>query len=114
MEDNIIKWRNELREFEKKDVFKHILERRHEQMRSRMSQLIDFALKSSDERVMRVAQSLKEEGIFWREWKEITGTDDLLQVEHNSPQIVEKMYRDLDDPLEAETQVVLGTAGGTI
>jgi len=106
------KWKSELLQFSKTSVYKDkLLKRRAEKMRTRMAALIDAGLASEDTRVQRLAQSLREEALFW---SEIIGIMDSEEATSEaSPVIVQKMFMDYEDPLNAETQVAL-TPGGFV
>lgn len=75
-----------------------------------MASLIDAGLASSDIKVRALAQSLREEALFWNEIIQIADAEDMTPVASRS--VVEKMFRDYEDPLNAETQVALGAIGG--
>jgi hypothetical protein len=107
------KWQSELLQFRKTAVFKHLAERRHEKMRTRMASLIDAALASEDQRVLRIAQSLREEALFWDEFIVLADAEEGVK-DQTSGRIVEKMFRDYEDPLQAETQVALTPTGGSV
>lgn len=77
-----------------------------------MSSLIDAGLASDDQRVRRLAQSLREDALFWNEFISIVDAESPESI--SSKSIVEKAFRDYDDPRNAETQVALPPTGGYV
>jgi hypothetical protein len=63
--------RVELGNFEKTNLYKHLQQRRSEMFESRVKSLIDAALQSGDMRVCRIAQSIRQDSMFWSEIDQI-------------------------------------------
>lgn len=104
------KWKSELQQFRKTGIYEHLQSRRSEKMRSRMAELIDAGLVSEDQKVLRLAQSLREEALFWNEIIGIVDAEEVTTID--SARIVRKMFRDFDDPSSEETHVALRGIGG--
>lgn len=106
MDSDIKKFGAELHQFKQTTFYKHLEKRVREKMRSRMARLIDYALNATDDRIRAVAQSIREEAIFWSEIRAIEGVKEVRPT--SGAETVEMMFRDYDQP-DVEVEVGLPT-----
>lgn len=89
----------ELKRFEETALYKHLLASSEERFRMRLSRLIDLALESSDIKVVRVAQAVRQDASFWNDLEAIRGVRDLKPGEEpEDKEISKKLFRDFAQP----------------